>query len=146
MSVTVTADFSKLQQWLEETSSQLQMFIRDFLEQSSELVAEEMRARAPARTGALRKSITRVIERESAFIGPTVPYALFVEVGTRPHMIYPRAARALRFEVGGRTVFAAHVFHPGFPGRFYAKATREAVVPRLIDLFVKMWRAAFGWY
>ncbi|GGZ23254.1 hypothetical protein GCM10010387_15460 [Streptomyces inusitatus] len=37
----------------------------------------------------------------------------FVLDGTRPHLIRPRRKRALRFEVGGRVVFAALVRHPG---------------------------------
>jgi hypothetical protein len=38
-------------------------------------------------------------------------------------VIFPRLARALRFEVGGVEVFARYVRHPGFPGRHYfAKA------------------------
>lgn len=41
------------------------------------------------------------------------PATRFVLDGTRPHIIRPRRKRALRFEVGGREVFAAYVRHPG---------------------------------
>jgi len=45
------------------------------------------------------------------------PYARFVEFPTRPHLIFPKPGnRALRFTVGGRTVFATMVRHPGTPG------------------------------
>ncbi|PWI06533.1 hypothetical protein DIZ27_32860 [Streptomyces sp. NWU339] len=37
----------------------------------------------------------------------------FVLDGTRPHIIRPRRAKALRFETGGRVVFAKRVRHPG---------------------------------
>lgn len=33
--------------------------------------------------------------------------------GTRPHVILPSRRRALRFNVGGQTVFATRVRHPG---------------------------------
>lgn len=36
-----------------------------------------------------------------------------IERGTRPHVIRPRKARVLVFQVNGRTVFAREVHHPG---------------------------------
>lgn len=33
--------------------------------------------------------------------------------GTKPHIIRPRRKRALKFQAGGRTVFAKKVNHPG---------------------------------
>ncbi|PSK57995.1 hypothetical protein B0E38_01840 [Streptomyces sp. 111WW2] len=41
------------------------------------------------------------------------PKVRFVLDGTRPHLIRPRRARALRFTVGGDIVFAKLVRHPG---------------------------------
>ncbi|MDX2813447.1 hypothetical protein PV410_12920 [Streptomyces sp. PA03-5A] len=41
------------------------------------------------------------------------PAVRFVLDGTRPHLIRPRRAKALKFEVGGRTVYAKLVRHPG---------------------------------
>ncbi|WP_406321865.1 hypothetical protein [Streptomyces sp. NBC_00519] len=53
------------------------------------------------------------------------PAVRFVIDGTRPHIIRPRRARALRFEVDGRTVFAAYARHPGTrPNKFLARALR----------------------
>ena len=36
-----------------------------------------------------------------------------LEYGTRPHEITPKKAKSLRFVVGGKTVYAKHVEHPG---------------------------------
>lgn len=36
-----------------------------------------------------------------------------VNDGTRPHIIRPRQAKALKFKIGGRTVYAKVVHHPG---------------------------------
>lgn len=56
---------------------------------------------------------------------PAVQYVLF---GTRPHLIRPRRARALRFEVEGRVVFAQLVRHPGNRAdNFMAEALRDAL-------------------
>ena len=47
--------------------------------------------------------------------GPGVPYGPAHEYGvtTRPHVILPRRAAVLAFELGGRTVFSKKVNHPG---------------------------------
>ncbi|MFF5968283.1 hypothetical protein ACFY64_32075 [Streptomyces collinus] len=52
------------------------------------------------------------------------PATRFVLDGTRPHIIRPRRARALRF-VDGRVVFAAYARHPGTrPNPFLQRALR----------------------
>lgn len=56
------------------------------------------------------------------------PAALYILGGTRPHVIRPVRARALRFTVGGRTVHAKVVMHPGTkPNNFLAEALRAAL-------------------
>ncbi|MBD0693586.1 hypothetical protein BG452_13555 [Streptomyces sp. CBMA123] len=50
----------------------------------------------------------------------------FVLDGTRPHVIRPRWAKALRFEIGARVVFARLVHHPGtHANNFLGRALRE---------------------
>jgi hypothetical protein len=84
----------------------------------------------PVDTGRLRASgSVRIAERGSAVVGQveyTADYAAAVHNGTRPHVIVPRRGRYLRFQVGGRTVYARRVNHPGTPARPYlATALRE---------------------
>lgn len=58
-------------------------------------------------------------------------YSGFVNDGTRPHVIRPRNAQALRFRVGGRVVFARVVHHPGTRARpFLDRALREVAAQR----------------
>ena len=87
-----------------------------------EIAARQIVARAkvlaPVDTGRLRASIR--VERQSTFglrqrwtVGSDVEYAPMVNDGTRPHIIRPRRAKALKFTVGGRTVYARVVHHPG---------------------------------
>jgi hypothetical protein len=86
---------------------------------------------APVDTGRLRSSIR--VERRSFLgfrsrwtIGSDVEYADMVHDGTRPHIIRPRRAKALRFRVGGQVVFAKVVRHPGTRARpFLDRALRE---------------------
>jgi 3-methyladenine DNA glycosylase Mpg len=54
--------------------------------------------------------------------------ALMHHDGTRPHLIYTRPGRALRFSDHGRIVYARVVHHPGTrPNPFLARALREAI-------------------
>lgn len=56
------------------------------------------------------------------------PAALFVTLGTRPHQIRPVRAKALRFMVDGRVVYATLVNHPGTkPNDFLKDALRAAL-------------------
>lgn len=95
---------------------------------------------APVDTGRLRAFIR--VERRSFFglrqrwtVGSDVEYAPMVNDGTRPHVIRPRRAKALRFKVGGRTVYAAVVRHPGTRARpFLDRALQEVARARGYDL------------
>lgn len=86
---------------------------------------------APVDTGRLRASGS--IRRRSFLgfrsrwtISFDVDYAEAVHDGTRPHIIRPRRAKALRFRMGGRIVYAKFVRHPGTRARpFLDRALRE---------------------
>ena len=68
----------------------------------------------PTRTGKLRRGWVIVQNKTTqGVIANRVPYAPFVEFGTSPHVIYPRKRKFLRFKVGGKTIFARKVNHPG---------------------------------
>lgn len=64
-------------------------------------------------------------------IGSDHPIAELHAKGTRPHVILPRNARALRFTVaGGDVVFAKRVNHPGTRANPYLEQALEEVVRR----------------
>lgn len=57
----------------------------------------------------------------------TATYVLPHHDGSGPHVIRPRRAKALRFVINGRVIFAAKVNHPGSPGtRFLTRALPAA--------------------
>lgn len=91
-----------------------------------EIAARQVVARAkvlaPVDTGRLRASIR--VERRSTFglrqrwtVGSDVEYAPMVNDGTKPHIIRPRTKKALKFKMGGKTVYAKVVHHPGTRAR-----------------------------
>jgi len=91
---------------------------------------------SPVDTGRLRASIRGEFSRGWTLrprytVSSDVEYAAMVNDGTRPHIIRPRNAQVLRFQVNGRTVFARVVHHPGTrPRPFLDRALREIAAPR----------------
>lgn len=77
-------------------------------------------------TGMLARSIDFRMLQGGATIYADNRVALMHHEGTRPHLIAPRRARALRFKSGGRVVYAQQVMHPGTrPNRYLVTALRE---------------------
>ncbi|MEU0317215.1 HK97 gp10 family phage protein [Nocardioides sp. NPDC006273] len=95
---------------------------------------------APVDTGRLRASLR--VERRSIFglrqrwtVGSDVDYAPMVNDGTKPHIIRPKRAKALRFKVGGKTVYAMVVHHPGTRARpFLDRALTDVARNRGYDI------------
>jgi hypothetical protein len=74
------------------------------------------------RTGALFQSLfNRSIPngREVGHDPQRAPHAIFVQLGTRPHVIMPKNKKALRWAAGGKFFFAGKVNHPGYRGDAY---------------------------
>lgn len=71
----------------------------------------------PVDTGRLRQSIVVEQQDDGYVIGTNIPYAEFVELGVAPHTITPKNKQALKFNIGGKDIFAKKVEHPGFEGR-----------------------------
>jgi len=102
------------------------------MERRVQRVEAEARRRAPGSMGQ-GGNITVQIRRGpggdfQGVINSRHPASLYVLGGTRPHVIRPVRARALRFTVGGQTVHAKIVMHPGTkPNRFLQEALRAAL-------------------
>lgn len=74
-------------------------------------------------TGDLRRSISHRTTGRAYGILTTVSAkdrkAMMHHEGTRAHRIEPRRQKTLRFSVGGRTVYAKQIWHPGTkPNRY----------------------------
>ena len=64
------------------------------------------------------------------------PYSPFVHWGTRPHDIYPKNRKALRWVAGNAFVFAKFIRHPGYKGDPFM-LTAEAQTLRDFDRLVQ---------
>lgn len=94
------------------------------------VLVDAVRREAPARSGRLRASIVaRGSGAERGVWG--IGYGQDVARGTRPHLIRPRQAQALVFRVGGRTIFARLVQHPGAPPNDFPRRAVVAASPAL---------------
>jgi len=102
----------------------------------------DMMSRVPVRTGRLMGSIQKQVQGLQGSIGPTEPYAIYVEYGTSPHEIRPVYASVLRFEVGGKVVFTPIVHHPGTRPQPFISNTAEDMKEKIPELWKELFQEA----
>ncbi|MFJ3545480.1 hypothetical protein ACIPQH_25330 [Streptomyces rubiginosohelvolus] len=110
MSVEVRVDQGAISRMLRARGGTAERVLRRRLNRTANYARDE----APGSMGDYID--TRVEDGPRGLVGVvecTHPAVRFVLDGTRPHVIRPRRASVLRFELGGRTVFAKRVSHPG---------------------------------
>ncbi|KWT70771.1 hypothetical protein APY04_0832 [Hyphomicrobium sulfonivorans] len=73
--------------------------------------------------------ITAVISNaplgSTIYLGFQADYAVHMEYGTGPHMIYPKDKQALHFTIGGAGIFAKSVKHPGTTAKAFVRTTAQ---------------------
>ena len=94
-----------------------------------------MISRVPVRSGELMGSIEKHVQGLHGSVRPTVPYAIYVEYGTAPHIIQPIFSRVLAFEVEGRMIFTPIVRHPGTKPQPFVRKTAEDVREKISELW-----------
>jgi len=97
--------------------------VGDYLAKKGNLIKAAAKRQVGVRTGALRASIHMRHLRDSrgqyVKIGSPLPYALMHHEGTRPHMIYAKRGKVLKFVTKGRLVYTHVVNHPGTKANKY---------------------------
>jgi len=132
MSVRISVDLSGFEAVWKEKTEGVRTAIQRALEEAGYAVKREMEGLSPVRTGALKGSITVILGEGNAWIGPTVPYAGFVEFGTRPSP--GRYVPA----IGKRLVNPAlpHFgMHPGIRATHFVERTALAAEPQVAEVF-----------
>jgi phage gpG-like protein len=101
-----------------------------------------MKRETPVKTGALRRSITSRVERggDRGIIGTNLKYARAVNDGSKPHIIRPKRAKALKTPYGYFKV----VRHPGTKARMFVEHTREKLRPVAERELANIYGAALG--
>lgn len=90
--------------------------LRNIVVQETPVAKGELRRNWNVRYENTPKGVTGVIANSTQHIWPLID-------GARPHVIEPHTARVLAFRVGGKTVFARRVHHPGNqPNHFIEQA------------------------
>lgn len=127
---TTTARFA-------DAPRKVRLVVREWAAEITREGAESIRVLTPVRTGRLQRSIRAYTDQAGSDIAlmrisTSVPYAPYVEMGTKAHTIYPRkAGGVLVFQIGGRTVFARRVNHPGTQGAHMFKLGLAELKARL---------------
>lgn len=92
---------------------------------------------ANAITGNLRRSVfSRMVDDRNGLVGvgAEAPYAIFVNDGTRPHIIEARNAKALRFEMGGNVLYRRMVNHPGTKPTLFMETALKDNTPSILRI------------
>lgn len=104
---------------------------RDLRKRGERLRLLAMR-QAKKKTGRLAGSMTSNVSVSyrgiQVKVGSDVKHALMHHQGTRPHVITPKRARALRFMQRGRIRYAKRVYHPGTRANRYLTDNLPKVV------------------
>jgi phage gpG-like protein len=88
------------------------------------------------RTGSLRSSINTVIEDTAtevgASVGTNIAYGKIQEYGVaRSWLIEAKNARALKFTIGGKTMYRRRVTHPPLPERSFLRSAPADMAPAI---------------
>lgn len=123
--VSVTLDRTRLERLLRLPGG----LVHRNMQRRMRRAEETARRLAP---GTMKDGLSSRVEKTgdewTGFLTSSHPATIYVISGTRPHVIRPVRAQALRFTVGGRVVYAKIVHHPGTrPNDFMAEALRAAL-------------------
>lgn len=122
-----SADINRLAEALRRSGHDAEATTQRVLIESANFLLTEMEARVPVDTGDLRRSLGVRVEGNRILVGPSAPYAPYVEFGTAPHDIKPKAGhKALKFMVNGHPVYAKIVHHPGTKAQPFVRPAFEA--------------------
>jgi len=131
--VQVRIDASELRRALKDKPRKVPVIAREILTRLGIEGESSMKRQTPVDTGRLRASIRHGVASNYVEIGTDVKYAPFVLGDVPPFEIRPRRARALRFRIGKRIIFAKRVQHPGGQGILRQVATElEREYPQVV--------------
>lgn len=98
----------------------------------------------PKRTGKTAASIRRKNASQKKATVQAVYTAQILSKGSKPHVIRPRKARAMKFNAGGRVVFTKKVNHRGHKGNDFARRAASDALDRnpMVQELIELWNGA----
>ncbi len=117
-----------------DLSFRVRKAMKEWADEVQPMVRDALKAETPVRSGRMKSSerSMRTFHGDSLRIEFTAntPYARYPIWGTRPHIIRPKAARALHWVSASGSHFARVVHHPGnaandFPKRVLGELSDE---------------------
>jgi len=133
--VTISVDDSDFRKLMTHLQRAIPEFTENIKRELGEYALQTYREQVPVatprpgreRVGHLRESIIKVDTPNGFIVSPTAYYARYVAYRTRPHPIYPRKGRRLKFwwNKAGGWVYPRMVNHPGTKANpFHARVAR----------------------
>lgn len=139
------AAIDKLKRWVREGTMDVKSASRMGVEYVADDLVSRMKLKVVSnktyRTGALYTSIHReppgVLSEEDdeVLVGPNVPYAIYIEMGTKPHIITPRTKKALYWKGAEHPVKKVH--HPGTDAKPFVQPSFEEIKAFYKDIIVQ---------
>lgn len=123
----------KLQSVLGEASGRLEKEIDNAMKKSILFIEREAKIRTPVQTGRLRSSFRTEFAPLRALLYPAVHYAKYVHEGTKPHIIFPVAKKALFWRGAKHPV--KMVQHPGSRAVKFLENAVQSSVARIKSFF-----------
>jgi HK97 gp10 family phage protein len=143
-SVVIAADLVDFLADLENAAGkEAEGLAQDVVEAMTLNVAYLAEKYAPTKTGELAQSIRSETGSLEGRVWSDAPHAFFVEFGTwsynelapqsGTYEIKPINAKALRFDVGGQTVFAKSVQHPGIKAQPFMRPALQDTIEEFAE-------------
>ena len=133
--VTISVDDSDFRKLMTHLQRAVPEFTRNIRRELGEYALQTYREQVPVATprpgrehvGTLRDSVVKMDFPDGFVVTATAPYAKYVAYRTRPHPIFPRKGKRLKFwwNKAGGWVYPRMVNHPGTKANpFHARVAR----------------------
>lgn len=142
MTLKLEFDVSELKEAFKDAERKLGPRIKTALQLAADLVAKEAKTNHDYtdRTGELTNSIMAddvqgsFASGMSATVSAGAEHGVFMEFGTKAHIIRPKNQKALRWPVSGGFAFAKEVKHPGTKATNFLSNALEAKLDIIEDI------------
>lgn len=134
MKITFKSDMEKVVGKVRKMSEEAQTGTKTQVLKSAMQVEAVAKSLAPSKTSKLRGSIKTKLTNGGmgAEVTATAAHAAYVEYNTRAHIIKAKKAKALKFNMDGKTMFRKWVRHPGTKEQPFMRPALERERPHFI--------------